>query len=406
MFEIKIAMALNTHLFAIVILMAVLLSIVDCTIKLSGEMNENFYMGAVVIFNATIIPGNENEILGSPNQNNGRYGATSPLNNVSGAVVLATSEDGNYLGCQQNSYIGHNVRGPWVALAERGICTFAQKIQMAREANASAIIIYNYIDDEEINMIHKGEDKIVAVSISRADGLTARNWLLEGYSVSVDIRNGDYYQRLFNDGRTSVIFVALSFLILLIISMTWLIVYYVQRFRIIRPTNIDINKHRRKVKKVVNALPKKLLKEGDEEIVTEDICSICIESYKADDIIRKLPCEHVFHRKCVDSWLCNKETCPLCKYDIMKSVNALPSSHSTSVPTVEEWEPDPVFHDALSSSSIDALVLSTQEPSIVSVITNDEESKTDGTVNSNVIDFQSSNTSTPGTPGDSRMPPC
>ena len=28
----------------------------------------------------------------------------------------------------------------------------------------------------------------------------------------------------------------------------------------------------------------------------------------------RLECNHVFHSKCIDKWLCNKNTCPNCRY--------------------------------------------------------------------------------------------
>mgnify|MGYP000864554440 FL=1 len=46
---------------------------------------------------------------------------------------------------------------------------------------------------------------------------------------------------------------------------------------------------------------------------SDDICAICIENYKDGDEIRNLPCEHKFHKDCVDHWLVVKNSCPVCK---------------------------------------------------------------------------------------------
>ena len=45
-----------------------------------------------------------------------------------------------------------------------------------------------------------------------------------------------------------------------------------------------------------------------------DQCSICMEDIVPTQLHRELPCEHVFHPQCVDTWLlkCNA-TCPLCR---------------------------------------------------------------------------------------------
>ncbi|KAK2981674.1 hypothetical protein RJ640_010444 [Escallonia rubra] len=43
-------------------------------------------------------------------------------------------------------------------------------------------------------------------------------------------------------------------------------------------------------------------------------CSICLGDYKATDTLRHLPdCGHLFHLKCIDSWLMLHPTCPICR---------------------------------------------------------------------------------------------
>ncbi|KAJ3125004.1 hypothetical protein HK098_000669 [Nowakowskiella sp. JEL0407] len=47
-------------------------------------------------------------------------------------------------------------------------------------------------------------------------------------------------------------------------------------------------------------------------------CSICIETFKPIDEVRKLPtCEHVFHKECIDNWLLEQSCCcPNCRFDL------------------------------------------------------------------------------------------
>lgn len=48
--------------------------------------------------------------------------------------------------------------------------------------------------------------------------------------------------------------------------------------------------------------------------VTEEKCPICLEQYELGEKYRRLPCEHAFHRQCVDDWLLKgRNTCPMCR---------------------------------------------------------------------------------------------
>ncbi|XP_065858203.1 E3 ubiquitin-protein ligase At1g12760 isoform X2 [Euphorbia lathyris] len=48
-------------------------------------------------------------------------------------------------------------------------------------------------------------------------------------------------------------------------------------------------------------------------------CCICLSAYDDGAELRELPCGHHFHCTCVDKWLYINATCPLCKYNILKS---------------------------------------------------------------------------------------
>ena len=42
-------------------------------------------------------------------------------------------------------------------------------------------------------------------------------------------------------------------------------------------------------------------------------CSICLESFRAEEQVRRLICGHVFHKGCVDQWFTKVAACPLCR---------------------------------------------------------------------------------------------
>ena len=50
----------------------------------------------------------------------------------------------------------------------------------------------------------------------------------------------------------------------------------------------------------------------------DNVCSICLDEFKEDDILKKLNCEHIFHKDCLEPWLNNNNrNCPLCRTDII-----------------------------------------------------------------------------------------
>ena len=49
-----------------------------------------------------------------------------------------------------------------------------------------------------------------------------------------------------------------------------------------------------------------------------DRCPICLVEYSAGDLGRKLDCKHAFHKNCVDEWLVNENTCPICRAKALK----------------------------------------------------------------------------------------
>ncbi|KAL7097486.1 hypothetical protein ACP275_10G147700 [Erythranthe tilingii] len=46
-------------------------------------------------------------------------------------------------------------------------------------------------------------------------------------------------------------------------------------------------------------------------------CAVCLNRFEAEEVLRLLPkCKHAFHIECVDTWLDEHSTCPLCRYRV------------------------------------------------------------------------------------------
>lgn len=61
---------------------------------------------------------------------------------------------------------------------------------------------------------------------------------------------------------------------------------------------------------------------SDEGAVTQTSCVVCMSEFVNRQRIRELPCQHIFHLKCIDKWLKTNRTCPLCRADVINLLNS------------------------------------------------------------------------------------
>lgn len=54
---------------------------------------------------------------------------------------------------------------------------------------------------------------------------------------------------------------------------------------------------------------------GDNLDEDQRTCTICLEEYVENDVIRRLACTHAYHTCCIDTWLSKSTQCPICKFD-------------------------------------------------------------------------------------------
>lgn len=47
-----------------------------------------------------------------------------------------------------------------------------------------------------------------------------------------------------------------------------------------------------------------------------ETCAICLTDTEIGETISRLPCNHVFHKKCIQPWLRQASTCPTCRHDL------------------------------------------------------------------------------------------
>ncbi|KPI98196.1 Protein goliath [Papilio xuthus] len=182
---------------------------------------------------------------------------------------------------------------PWVAVIKRGNCNFEIKVNNAWRANATAVLIYNDRDAPDLEKMKLSTDNgrnISAVFTYKWKGEEITRLADNGTRVMVAIIKGrQTITRITGVNKTSVLFVSISFIVLMVISLAWLVFYYIQRFRYIH---------------------------------AKDRLSVCILLllYSGFPLVKHLYKNmlHNFHKNCIDPWLLEHRTCPMCKMDILK----------------------------------------------------------------------------------------
>jgi len=71
------------------------------------------------------------------------------------------------------------------------------------------------------------------------------------------------------------------------------------------------------------------------DIESQFVCAICLDAVLSSEIVYNLPCNHIFHDKCLGEWFLNKHsTCPLC--------HSVFYQESRTVPKLTILRPPPV----------------------------------------------------------------
>ncbi|KFV91579.1 E3 ubiquitin-protein ligase RNF128, partial [Eurypyga helias] len=193
-----------------------------------------------------------------------------------------------------------------------------------------------------------GARSIVAIMIGNLKGMEILHRIESGLKVTMVIELGKKHGPWIN--QYSIFFISVSFFIVTAATMGYFIFYSLRRLRIARHQSKNQQQLKARAKKAIEQLELRTLKQGDKETgPDEDTCVVCMELYKPNEVVRVLTCNHLFHKNCIDPWLLEHRTCPMCKCDILKvlgvemdveeeavSVQATVSSGTSNVSTVNE----------------------------------------------------------------------
>ena len=271
----------------------------------------------------------------------GRYSVAGASTVQGPAKLLGDLED--HLGC---SKVNASSKEAFVAIVQRGGCQFDVKVSNAVAAGASAVLIYDNEDSRQLQTVQvAAETEVPVVFTFKWKGEQVVELLEAGRVVTIGfqegrkcVRNVGSTDNFFSCIRTSpnplhpgedleerqnslepnssrsVMFVSISFIVLMMISLAWLLFYYVQRFRVLHAKEAWERKMGRQARRALNSVELVVVGEGGEEAE----CTVCLDSLAAGEETRRLPCLHVFHRKCIDHWLLTRRKCPLCNLNIIR----------------------------------------------------------------------------------------
>lgn len=229
----------------------------------------------------------------------GRFGDGSPRAGALGLVGAPRAADRDPEGCAPGTRFavpapGGRGAAPWVALVARGGCALRDKVAAAARRNASAVVIYS--EDGLGNLTEPaapaGTGNIVFIMVSYSKGKEILDLVQKEIQVKMTIGVGKRHVQELISGQ-SVVFVAIAFITMMIISLAWLIFYYIQRF-LYTGSQFGSQSHRKETKKVIGQLPLHTVKYGEKGIdVDAENCAVCIENFKVKDVVRTLPCKYV-----------------------------------------------------------------------------------------------------------------
>ena len=77
--------------------------------------------------------------------------------------------------------------------------------------------------------------------------------------------------------------------------------------------NNILPKEKLKPKLKKEKMTKKFWSKNDSGKLEAPTCCICLAIMKLNEEVTKLKCKHIFHVKCLEKWLENKEECPFCR---------------------------------------------------------------------------------------------
>ncbi|CAF3189543.1 unnamed protein product [Rotaria socialis] len=192
-----------------------------------------------------------------------------------------------------------------------------------------SILDYLFISSAYMHTIAKGASVQIVFGFEYAILLvsvitTAIKYILH----SIEIRAGEQWE---NKG----VFMLYSDLILGLFRLTLYMIFIMVMMKIhtfplfaIRPMFIamrafrkscnDVLESRRAIRNLNTMYPDLTAEELGN--ATDTTCIICREEMQVQQSIKRLTCQHIFHKNCLRSWFQRQQTCPICRTTVLRPV--------------------------------------------------------------------------------------
>lgn len=246
----------------------------------------------------------------------------------------------------------NNDQVPWIALIERGSCTFLQKIKAMQDSGAAAVVVGGTSNtnprtgglirmDAGKGEEHKKKDiKISSVYIMKWEYEGLQKYLRNEPEVNAKVKSVAIMKdgrrvphlvvKLTPDGFDDWPLINVALVIFLIPLLLVLCIWALWQFKLGNSYDQDDyesiylipQRYRSDPQDMpaslsaVNNMAKTTYDPQKRGPNDADLCAICLEDFLMGDELRKLPCKHEFHVGCIDPWLLTrKRFCPVCKSD-------------------------------------------------------------------------------------------
>ncbi|KAI8367649.1 uncharacterized protein BYT42DRAFT_586986 [Radiomyces spectabilis] len=233
---------------------------------------------------------------------------------LTGYLVAPSSEADRY-GCE----VVTPPCGNWIALIERGECSFVDKVRAMQASGALAVVVGDRHYNGWVTMYAPGDTSdvhIPSVFVAQHQ-FQALLHLSELFKEPMAVR-------MVKDDILSWPLLDMLLVVVLSPAVMMLCIYLTWRLR---------QRQRRKQELApsdfVTKLPLRSFRREKLGDTDHAECAICLEDYVDDDTLRTLPCKHEFHAECVDAWLTShKKFCPICKFDICRKRPSISSERT------------------------------------------------------------------------------